>query len=805
MANVGYATLSVIPSLKGGGAALASQMAGPSQAAGVQAGGLFGGAFGGALGGVLAGGAAVAGIGAGLAAIGGSFDEAFDAIRVKTGATGQELAGLKDVFRNVVSEVPTDFGSAADAIGGLQQRLHLSGADLAGLSEQVLELSRITETDLGGNVDSITRAFGDWGVATQDQQATLDEFFRASQLGGQSVAELATSVTDFGSPLRQLGFGLDDSLAMFARFEAEGVNTSTVMSGMRQAVKNLGSGMATEATGVSDFGDIIAGVKDGTFDLSDAMTVFGARAGTDVFKAIQEGRFELGRFSDQITSGTDTIRGAADDTNDWRESLEVLKNRALVLIEPLATRVFNALGQGAKIVLDLVDAFGEGGLSGVSRILADRFAALSTPVKVALGALFAIISPVGAVAAAVVYAYMRFEGFRNVVDSVVQWLVGTAWPAIQSFAQSLIRSFGDAVTWVQTRWSAISEAVGHVITVVRVIVGAWIAWFKAAWHAWGDDLLNFARDVWQFISNTIRNGVDYIKGIIDLVLAVINGDWGKAWEAIKHILSAAWAQMRNIVRIAWEAVKGIIGAGLSVLKALWRAAWAGIKALLSAAWAAIKTAVRAGIDAVVGFIRSLPGRAVSALGRFASMLGNVGRGAIRGLLDGIRAVWDNVVDFFRDVPDRIVSAIGDLGRLLYDAGRAIISGLREGIENALGGLLDMVSGIGGRIADLKGPLPKDRKLLVPAGKAIMGGLDEGLREGWKGPQKFLSGIGPQIGDGEFAIGRNGAITHRVVTSGSSALKVEIDITGAPDALVRELRKHVRVNGGNVQAVIGTGV
>jgi phage-related minor tail protein len=38
----------------------------------------------------------------GLLALGGSFDDAFDKIRVQTGATGDDLVALKDTFKAVV-------------------------------------------------------------------------------------------------------------------------------------------------------------------------------------------------------------------------------------------------------------------------------------------------------------------------------------------------------------------------------------------------------------------------------------------------------------------------------------------------------------------------------------------------------------------------------------------------------------------------------------------------------------------------------------------------------------------------------
>src|SRR5512146_2331086 len=54
-------------------------------------------------------------------------DQAHDKIRIMTGETGANLDALKKDFEAVVSSVPTDFNTAADAISGIHQRLGITG------------------------------------------------------------------------------------------------------------------------------------------------------------------------------------------------------------------------------------------------------------------------------------------------------------------------------------------------------------------------------------------------------------------------------------------------------------------------------------------------------------------------------------------------------------------------------------------------------------------------------------------------------------------------------------------------------
>lgn len=408
---------------------------------------------------LLLGGAGIAAA-RGLYEIGATFDDAYDTIRVQTGKTGQALNGLEDSFRAVVKTVPADFATASQAVGLLNSRLGLTGKALENRSAQFLELSRITKTDLGENIASVTRLFGDWDVATSRQAGTLDLLFRAGQQSGTSVAALARQVVQFGAPLRQLGFGLDQSVAMFAAFEKAGVNTQTMMPGLKFALKSfLSEGKDPGKALIATF----KGIKDGTLDTSKAFKIFGGRATPDMIEAIRQGRFDLDKMTASLRGGKDTVMGAAKDTRDLSEAWQIFKNRAMLKIEPIAIRVFEILGGGMNKLpgqiepatnaigdlvgwlarnKDLVIALA-GGLA--TYLVLTKAWAISTAIAAfatggwttsfwALNAAMtanpvgAIIVGIAALTAGLIYAYKHSEKFRNVVDTVFGALkTGFGW------------------------------------------------------------------------------------------------------------------------------------------------------------------------------------------------------------------------------------------------------------------------------------------------------------------------------------------------------------------------------------------
>jgi phage-related protein len=611
------------------------------------------------------------------------------------------------------------------------------------------------------------------------------------------VSDLAEGVVQFGSPLRQLGFSLDESIGLFASFGEAGVNTSTVMAGLRQAVKNFGSGLAEEQLGVANFGDVLRGVRDGTFDLTDAMALFGARAGVDVFKAIQEGRFELEDYLDVIRNGSSTIRDTAASTMDWQESLTLLKNNLLLLLEGPATALMGWVSDVAAGFASLVGVFQSDGISGVIARVQENFASLSPSMQaVAVGAgalavallavgIAAAVSALGflaiplaiaAVAAGLVYAYQRFEGFRQVVDSVVAWITGTAVPAIVAFAGFVREAFSN-VDWAGV-WQTIVNAVTTAFTTIQTVVSTVIAVVQGLWSVFGDTIVSSATAAWGLISGVIQTAVDLILGIWTVFAGVFTGDWSAVWEGLGAIVTAVWDAMILMVETAWLALGTAVQLGLDALGALWDAGWEAVKSVLEAAWEAIQSAVEAGIDAVVDFLTALPGRATTAVSDIVSGLTTKGREAMQGMFNALKNVWDTVSGWLGNTGQRAISAVGNLANTLYDKGAAIIQGLWDGMQSVWDSVSGWISDIAGQIGDFFSGLN-------PFESAS---LDVNTTTTTAGPA--LSAFPVE------------AVSSRY-SGQHTQPRIVVEAAGVDTALVEWLRRSVRVeSGGNVQAYLG---
>jgi len=201
--------------------------------------------------------------------------------------------------------------------------------------------------------------------------------FRASQASGQSFDTLADQTVNYGADLRALGFDLPRAVSALALFERTGVNTETVMSGLRQAVANLAGEGGNVAEGFDEAIRAIRDAEDASEALGIATDLVGRRYASNFLDTIRGGKFDLDEFIEQITTGSETITTAAEDTDGFRESWDNFKNYLKLTLEPVATEVFeNMEGLVAELVpaVDRVkDAFDREGLQGALAQVAEEW------------------------------------------------------------------------------------------------------------------------------------------------------------------------------------------------------------------------------------------------------------------------------------------------------------------------------------------------------------------------------------------------------------------------------------------------
>lgn len=330
----------------------------------------FAGTAGRALGaaGAVAGGAALAGVaalGTGLVLagrqlydLGAQFDDVFDELRLKTGATGPALKELENATERISTKVPLAIGDIGSVVAETSRAFKgLNPTDFDDLVSHVANLGRLTGEDV--NVRNLGKAFRIMGVEVKDQVPTLDAFFRANEASGIGVNELIGIVNRGGAQLKQFGLDMGSSAALVGSFEEAGVDASKVIPALNTALKNFAKAGTDPRQGLNDTITQIkaladAGNETGALDLANK--IFGAKGGVAFAEVIKSGNLDLQTLNDTLSSTGDTIDAAAGDTDDWAERWQTFKNTVEVALQPLGSGVFDVVNTQLAGLADWVTA-----------------------------------------------------------------------------------------------------------------------------------------------------------------------------------------------------------------------------------------------------------------------------------------------------------------------------------------------------------------------------------------------------------------------------------------------------------------
>lgn len=602
--------------------------------------------------GILAGATAV---GVGLYAVGSQFDEAFDGIRVGTGATGPALEQLKNDMKAVAGAVPASFGDAGTAISEFSKRLNITGAPLQTLSSQVLELSRITKTDLGGNIEAVASVMQNFGVDAASQSSKLDVLFRASQASGLSVQDLASSMSGAGVVLRQVGLDFDQSAALLATLGKAGIDAGDVMPALSKA-------LATAAKQGKDakvvFSETFNAIKNAPSDVAAsgvALEVFGAKAGPRLAAMIREGKLSFEDMTAAIANGGDTILGAGKDTQDFAEKLTQLKNRVFLAIEPIATKVFGAIG-------DAMDQLGP------------KIEQLTIWMTEHKDVMLVAAGIIGGIAVVAIAAYTA-----SMISAAAATIAAT-WPILAVVAA--IAAIVAAAWWVWTNWDKIWTWIKEhpALAVLAAIVAAPVTGFvlligalKYLWENWQwiwDDIKGFVLAAWDFIE-PIWNA------IYDFIATKLVPYWLFLWDVAKNVwswisakVSDAW---NNVIKPIWDAIYDFIVTKLiPYWQFLWDVAqeiWTQISDKISAAWDIIKPIW----DAIYDFI-------VNKLIPYWQTLYNVAQSIWNGISSAIGTAWSIISTVFEAIKNGIATVWG-----FFQTARDIIGNVFSNIADAISG------------------------------------------------------------------------------------------------------------------------
>lgn len=464
---------------------------------------------------------AAADIGKSLYNLGAEFDSAYDAIRIGTGATGEDLEALQQTMKDVYTSVPASMEDASKAIADYNTRLGLTGDELADMSTKALQVSDMLGEDLTATIESSSQAFQQWGIDSADMGDKMDYIFKVSQSTGIGFNELMTTMQQYGPQLQEMGYSFEEASALMGQMEKAGVNTTEVLGAMKKAVGVLAKEGINASDGMQLYYEKIKNAGSAAEATALANEVFGAKAGSTMAAAIRDGSIAVDELTKSLQNNSESIDKAYWDTADFEQKWGLLQNQMKVAFEPVALAVFDGLAELMPVVSSVMEK-----MTPVIAELVTKLTPFINDVFSKFGEILELIGP-------------SLVNLASTLLPAIMSVVSALLPPLMQILEAVLPGILQVVTALSPIIGFLAETIGVVLT----------------------QALNIVLPIVQNVINIFTNLIDFIRNVFTL-------HWGEAFKNIGGILTNVFSGIAGIIKAPLNAVIGLINTIISGLNKL---------------------------------------------------------------------------------------------------------------------------------------------------------------------------------------------------------------------------------------------
>lgn len=583
--------------------------------------------------------AGIAGIGAASIAAFKELDEGYDTIVTKTGATGEALEGLTKSADNVFGTMPEDMSTVGEAIGGVNTRFHTTGTELEKTSKQFIQFATINGTNVTQSVDQVDKIMKAWNVDASQTGNLLGLLTAKAQETGISVDTLESNVLDNNAAFKEMGLSLPQAINLMAQFDANGVDSTQAMAGLKKALQNATAEGKSMDEALSETIGSIKNAKTETEAMQIATELFGKKGAAEMTKAIRENRIDLTSLSSSMEEYGTTVEDTYNGTLDPIDNAKVAMNNAKLALSTLAS---TAQTSAAPMIEKL---------TGKIQELTKWFTSLSpaqqeTILKV--GLVVAAIGPLsigfGKVAKGISDTITTGQKFVSGAAKIIAKITaktaataagtaadtaGTAATAAHTAATTAATATTGGMTVAQTALNAVMNLcpIILIVTLIAGLIAAGVALYKN-WdkvkeklsELWGNikEKFNAIKETItgaftkakEAVTNKVKEIGDNIKnstigqaaskvfnGVKDTVHNVMSAATETAKEKLGNMKTAYEENgggIKGVVAAGWEGIKGYYSAGFTFVDNLSGGKLSEIKSKFSEKTSEIKTKVSEG-------------------------------------------------------------------------------------------------------------------------------------------------------------------------------------------------------------------
>lgn len=698
-------------------------------------------------------------------------DAGSDAIITATGASGELADGLESVYKNIVSEFPTDnLENIGKVIGEINTQFGYTDEKLQSTSELMLKFSEITGADVVASTQNAKQAISVFGLTGDDLESVLDSVAKTAQDTGVSVDTLFSNAINGAPNLKELGLTFQQSTELLGNFEQAGVDSSSALSSLSKAAVNYAAEGKTLSEGLAETQDKILGAKDQTEALNAAAEIFGTKGAVRMVDAIQRGTLNLSELENSAESSQGTVTRTFEDTLDAIDKETVASNNVKLAMADFGNAISEAVAPILEALIPIIKKVANwfNGLSGTSKTIIIVIGGVAAVVAALLPVLAVVAGAITAAGGAMAFLTGTFLPVIGVIAGVIAAIAAIIaviknWGAITDW---LSDKWEDFKKWISKIWEGISDTVCEIWDKVKnYFADLWDSIAGKASDIWNsitdtvesiwNGIVDFFKDTWNKIYSIIEIPLNLIKGIIEGVFYAIYAVIYTVWEVIKAGLSAAWTWIKDTAAAIFNPIADFFKDIWESISSIASETWEGIKEALQAAWEWISSKAAAIFKPLADFFSGI----WKGIKDTASSIWNTIKDTIGGVWDGLKdkatsvfsTLWKYIKDGFNSLKDTLGGIVkGIANGIISPIGKAI-----NGVINGVNWILDKVGsdkkfalweiphfakGAGGIkkdtigvVNDQKGSVykemvvPPDGKPFIPAGRDVVLPLKKGTK------------------------------------------------------------------------------
>ena len=511
----------------------------------------------------------------GVAAVAGKawsdVDEGLDTVIVKTGATGESLEEMEGIVEEIPQLMNVSFGEAGEAVGEVNTRFGVTGEQLQNLSVDFLKFAKLNNTDVSSAVDKTQKVMAAFGLETKDTGALLDTFNAVGQRTGVSVETLAANMVTNSAAFTEMGFSASDAANFLGNCEMAGLDTSTVMTGLKKALQNASAQGKPMSTALGEVQYAMMHAETSTDSMQIACDLFGAKAGPAIAKACESGQISFNALGTNIQDNMGSVQRTFEATQDPVDDLATTFNTLKVI----GADLMSVLGEMLIPVLKKVSDKVKGAKKWWDKLTDSQKENILKVVGLvaAIGPLLVIVGKTISKVGGAVIGFGKFLGAINTVSSAIQGgggLIGiigslgtTLGPLLVGGA--IIVGLVAGTVLLVKNWDKVKAAAKNLGT---GLANAWSgikAGMSNLMSSLGGTMQRIGENMkrtWGEITNTVQNTAGKIKSA---AMAGFNGITKAAADTFTRLKSAIAAPFQGAINM--------VKAGVQRLKSLFNFDW----------------------------------------------------------------------------------------------------------------------------------------------------------------------------------------------------------------------------------------